>query len=378
LNRLEQFGHGGDRWTAGERFGINPADFVDFSANINPLGPPESVVHLLQEALRDSGVPLLSRYPDPDCRGLRQALAEKLDVEPEYLAVGNGGAEWIDLAAAVFQPDRVGLVIPSFAEYAAAAEKRGLPIVTTPADPQRGWQPDRRQLLQLIHRSDLVYLGHPNNPTGTLLPVALLEEAAEEAAQAGTVLVVDEAFLDFVEHGEQHSLIRRISVFPTTVLLRSMTKFYALPGLRLGFAVSHPDNIRRLRQYQIPWSVNGLAQAAGVAALKDRDFEKRTRIWLTEERSFLMQELDQLDGVEVFPGEVNYFLLKLADQPHGRLTAQWLQERMGRQGIMIRDCSTYSGLDERYVRVAVRSREENRRLVEALRRVLGRVEVERR
>lgn len=367
MDGLERYGHGGDRWTAGERFGTDPDSFLDFSANINPLGPPPGVVETLRQALAAPDLPGISRYPDPACRRLTQALARRAGVNPEGILVGNGGAELIDGIHSALAPQRVGVIHPSFTEYEGAARKRGLEILPLKTQWEQAFLPDRGELLDWVREVDLAWVGHPNNPSGTLLSLEDLAAAAEEAARWNTVLAVDEAFLDFLPPEEEASLLPRLKEFPTTILFRSLTKFYALPGLRLGYAIASQDLIGKLRRWQAPWSVNGLAQLAGEAALQDQEFEERTRAWLAEERPFLFEGLQGLPGVKVLPGKVNYFLLRLDPLEEGsEPPSLCLQRRLGERGIMIRDGSTYPGLDGRYVRVAVRSREENQRLLVAL------------
>ncbi|PTX64304.1 L-threonine O-3-phosphate decarboxylase [Melghirimyces profundicolus] len=366
MESLERYGHGGDRWTAGERFGREAGSFLDFSANINPLGPPTGVLDILRRIWNDPECSTLSRYPDPAARSLRSALAGRLGVDPEQVLIGNGGAELIDLLHSAARPRRVGVIHPSFAEYEAAARKRGQEIVPLKTEWDRAFLPERKALLAWIREVDLAWVGHPNNPTGTRIPFEDLVAAAEEATRRGTVLAVDEAFLDFLPPGEEISLLPRLEEFPTTILFRSMTKFYAIPGLRLGYAVAAPEWIRKLAEWQIPWSVNGVAQEAGTAALGDREFEEQTRSWLAEERPALARGLASLPGVDVLPGEANYLLLRVAENVGGPIPSRWLQRELGERGIMIRDGSTYPGLDGRYVRVAVRGRKENRRLLSAM------------
>ncbi|MDR6226100.1 threonine-phosphate decarboxylase CobD [Desmospora profundinema] len=364
MSGVERYGHGGDRWTAGFLFHREASDFLDFSANINPLGPPPGVLEVLHRALTESGQPVLTQYPDPRSRSLKRALARKCDVPVDWVAVGNGGAELLDLVHDIIRPRRVGVTHPSFSEYEAAARKRGSEVVPLPLSEERDWLPGREELLRWVRQVDLAYLGHPNNPTGTLFPEESLIAAAEEAARHGSVLVVDEAFLDFVPGA--FTLQRQLSDFPTTLLVRSMTKFYALPGLRLGYALASPSWVKKLEARQIPWSVNGLAQLAGEAALSDREYEERTADWLHRERLFLLEGLKRVAGVHVFPGSVNYLLLRLTGRraSGGYSSHQW-QRALGERGILIRDASTYPGLDDTYIRVAVRSREENERLLSA-------------
>lgn len=364
---MEQHGHGGDRWTAGELWGRPAKDFLDFSANINPLGPPRELVGALQAALMEKGPSILTEYPDPECRTLRRMLAEFHQVSEEGVIIGNGGAELIDLINEAVQPRQVGLIHPSFAEYEKTARKRRQELRALPVRADEHFQPQEGKLMDLIRSVDLFYLGQPNNPCGTLLSEDLLGEAARQAARHKTVLVVDEAFLDFVVGGENRSLIRQIEKYPTTVVIRSMTKFYALPGLRLGYGVGHPEWIRRMGKRQTPWSVNSLAQLAGEVALSCSTFHIETYRWLQRERKYLAEQLNGMEGIEAWWGEVNFLLVRL--RKNG-ITAAQLQESLGQSGVMIRDASTFSGLDSRYIRVAVRSREENRQLVTVLKRVL--------
>lgn len=368
MAQLERFGHGGDRLTAAERFGGRPEEFLDFSSNIHPLGPPPKVIEALSEAVKGGKPEALIQYPDPMSRRLRDKLAERISVSPEELLIANGAAELVDLAVQVFRPRRVGVVYPCFSEYERAARIHGCSVVSARAREERHFVPTEEELCSLIRRSDLVFLGYPNNPTGLFPPKAVLERAALEAARSDTILVVDEAFIDFVSDGEERSLIGNLSSFPTTLLLRSMTKFYALPGLRLGYAVGRRDWIERLFECKIPWSVNALAQIAGEAALEDEAYQREAENWGAAEREELASGLRQTGAADVFPSETNFLLLRLRTS-EGRGASGRLQERMGRQGILIRDASTFSGLDDRFVRVAVRTRRENERLLDALRRV---------
>jgi threonine-phosphate decarboxylase len=364
MERVEHYGHGGDRWTASRLFGREASDLIDFSANINPLGPPPAVLACLRQSLLEPGQPVLTHYPDPRCRSLKRALRRKLNMPAEWVMVGNGGAELLELVQDVVSPQRVGVTHPSFSEYEAAARKRGCEVVPLPLWEEQNWLPQRDEMLRWIQAVDLAYLGHPNNPTGTLFPEEWLLEAAEAAQRHRTVLVVDEAFIDYVPGA--FSLQGQLSLFETTLLVRSMTKFYALPGLRLGYVLASPSWIRRLEDYQIPWSVNGLAQLAGEAALSDRAYEEQTHAWLRRERDFLLDGLKKLETVHVFPGTVNYLLVRLTGRgAQGTHPSRLCQRWMGKRGILIRDASTYPGLSETDIRVAVRSREDNERLLSA-------------
>ncbi|SEM69149.1 threonine-phosphate decarboxylase CobD [Lihuaxuella thermophila] len=368
MAQLERFGHGGDLMTATELFGVAVEDLIDFSSNIYPFGPPPAVVEKLKELLAEPGLASLTRYPDPDSRKLKRAIASFHGIEPSRVLTGNGAAELIDLLISVFKPGRAGTIEPAFAEYAGSARKRGIPVVSCITSWENRFVPTLDEVKSLIDESDLLIVGTPNNPTGHLLSVPFLEEMAEYAAKAEKWLVIDEAFIDFVPDGERRSFVHRVDSFPTTVVVRSMTKFYALPGLRLGYLVASEPVIKKLKQMQVPWSVNALAQEAGCVVLDEsirKDFAQEVLLWLSEEKKRLTAELKKIKELEVFPGEANYLLLRFRERA-GHYSADWLQHELGKKGFLIRDCSMYPGLDERYFRIAVKTSRANRVLVRAI------------
>ncbi|MBN2908919.1 threonine-phosphate decarboxylase [Polycladomyces sp. WAk] len=367
MSRLERYGHGGDRVTASELFGRDPHSFLDFSANIVPFGPPPSVKRALTEMMEMEGLPVITQYPDPRSRRLKALLAERHNLTPTRIALGNGAAELIELILDVVQPSTVGIVYPAFSAYTSSAKKRNIEIVPLYGEEESHFLPPVERLCELVRKTDLIFLGYPNNPTGLRIAFNELKQVAEEAVRCQTVLVVDEAFLDFIPDGESMSLIGRIESHPSVILLRSLTKFYALAGIRLGYAVASPKWVKRLEQRQIPWSVNAVAQVLGEAALQDQEYEQKVRDWVQKARMSLRMRLSRIPELKVYPSETNYLLVRL--EREGK-TASWLQEHLGRQGILIRNCADFPGLDERYFRVAVRTDEDHERLVKALQQCL--------
>jgi threonine-phosphate decarboxylase len=370
MARLERFGHGGDLDTAVELYGYAKEELLDFSANIYPYGPPQAIVERLQGLLAEPGLRQLTHYPDPDVRKLRRMIANHHRVEWDKVLVGNGGAELIDLVVGVLFPRQVGVLEPAFVEYGDSARKRGIPVQAVIGCWEDGFVPELAEVERLLERCDLVFVGVPNNPTGHLVPREMLKVWAERAAEEKTWLVLDEAFIDFVEGGEERSLIGLLDRYPTTIVIRSLTKFYALPGLRLGYMVAQPEVIQRIKQQQVPWSVNALAQAAGCVALSAEVYEpyvEEVHAWLRETKQELFTQLASIPSLEVFPGLANYLLVRSCQEG---VTSRFLQDELGRRGVLIRDCSMYAGLDERYFRIAVKKREENIVLIEAMKEVL--------
>lgn len=355
---LERYGHGGDLWTAAETFGRPRDQFLDYSSNMNPLGPPPVVKQLLMDAWQD-----IVKYPDPAVRELRYRLAQKYEIEVDSILVGNGAAELIDLTARVLKPSVTGLARPSFSEYEEAIHKTGGRIYNIPLRSERQFELQQQDVEAAISAVDLFFLGHPNNPTGRLLPRHIVESLLE----SGRSCVLDEAFMDFVPNEQEHSLLKLASTSRKLTVIRSMTKFYSIPGIRLGFMVAHPDVIREIKQQQVQWSVNYLAQRLGAAVLEDEEFELASRHWLQMEKTWLTAQLQQL-GLDVVPTEVNFVLFSFPAALN--ITVKQAQKHMGQIGILIRDASLFEGLNEQYGRVAIRLREDNVRLIEGLRQTI--------
>lgn len=356
---LERYGHGGDWDTAEERYGKPEAGWLDYSANMNPAGPPPCVERIFRERWRD-----IARYPDPAVRGLRRKLAAAYGIPEDSILAGNGAAELIDLAVRGLAPREAVLVQPSFSEYGEALRKAGVKTRELVLRAENGFELTAAEAASLsLAEGSCVFLGHPNNPTGRLVPaktMALLK-------QSPATLLIDEAFMDFVPHAEDVSLLREAAASERIAVFRSMTKFYAIPGIRLGFMVAHPRIIARLRELQPPWSVNFLAQRIGEALPDEREYAEKTLAWLAEERPWLIRRLERL-GLDVVPSETNYLLAALPGD--GAWDAPKLQERLARRGILIRDASRFTGLDARYFRIAVRLRQENERLLAELEQAL--------
>ena len=354
---LEKFGHGGDLLTARHLFQKDSSPLLDFSANINPLGPPPSVIELIKQQLES-----IVHYPDPAQRILKQKLAEKHFVSPEQILIGNGAAECIALAILGLQPETVGVIHPCFSEYEQLARAFGAKIKPCYGREENDFKPDRLGLLQLIAKTDLVFIGHPNNPSGVTYSKTELMEMAEQAEKTNTYLVIDEAFIDFLPPETQITLLEDLKRWKQVILVRSMTKFYAIPGLRLGYMVADPTLIVKLKAKQVTWSVNQMALMAGEAVLNEKEYEEATIALIQEQRSVVKRGIEQNLGWQVFPGQANFLLVRITTD----ITAADLQWRMGHKGILIRSCAMYPGLTDQDFRIAIRTGKENQCLIQAL------------
>lgn len=348
--------HGGNVWAAARQHGGEPAKWLDFSASINPLGPPPWVLQAVRRAVED-----LTRYPDPDCTDLVAAAVARHALDPACIIFGNGAAELIHLLVAALAPPAALVLAPTFGRYAAALRLAGVRVTELPAWPR---PPAAEVLVRWVEGAPdgaLIFFCNPNNPTGQLLPVALVQAAL---AQARLPVVVDEAYLDFVPGTE--SLLCRMGTHPNLVVLRSLTKLYALPGLRLGWLAGPPRLVARLRGLQPPWSVNVVAAAAGVAALTGPDYAEPTRRGVAAARADIQGRLARLSpGLQPLRADANYFLVRLRG-----ITGSVLQQGLLAQRILVRTCTDFSRLGDGYLRLAVRPRPEADRLLAALEQVL--------
>lgn len=358
MSRLKSV-HGGNTREAAALLGISADQLLDFSANINPLGMPESVKQAIIAQLSCA-----EHYPDVDYAQLHAALAAHHGVPVSWILAGNGETESIFTLARGLKPRRAMVIAPGFAEYRRALDTLDCQVETFALREEDGWQLTERILPALSAELDCLFLCTPNNPTGLLPEHTLLEAIAERCRTLDITLVLDEAFIDFI--ADEPGFIPHLGDHPHIWVLRSLTKFYAIPGLRLGYLLNgDAEAVARLRKHQMPWSINSFAALAGEIALRDDAYQQATRRWLAQEGPRFYQALCDIDGLTVYPGQANYLFLR-CERPDVELQYALLQHH-----ILIRSCANYPGLDGRYFRVAIRSEAENQRLLAALRQALS-------
>jgi len=343
--------HGGNIYRASEETGIPIRRIMDFSASINPLGVPESVVQAIRESIT-----YLPHYPEPFTEQLTMQLGRHLDIEPQTILCGNGSTELIYLVARALASRNVLIPAPTFSEYErACAMVRGTSRVRFVLPRGNNFDLDPEEFIAAMAGCDMAFLCNPNNPTGRLLKREVVLAIAEAAERLSCYLVVDEAFIDFAP---EHSVVHDVAHYSHLIVLRSLTKFYALSGLRIGYGVFPPSVAGIMRDHKEPWTVNSLAQKAGSVALNDQAYQKKTVAVIKEGKQVLEKGFTDL-GLDYVPSAVNYYLLRL-------LNAKETIASLRGKGILIRDCSNFPGLDGSYVRIAVRSLEENAALLKEL------------
>ena len=330
-------------------------NIIDFSANINPLGVPESVKRAVLE-----GVSGIEKYPDPYCTELREMLGIHEKISPANIVYGNGADDIIFRIVHAFKPKKALVCAPAFSEYSRALNEAGCELAIHRLSEENDFDVTENLIDALDNDLDMCFICTPNNPTGRLIAPDILKMISAKCAENDTLLVCDECFLGFTEDCEKYSL--RSCMNRNSIILKAFTKLYAMPGIRLGYAVcgdtATAERIQNSGQF---WSVSSLAQKAGIAALDEKEYLHRTVDLIRAERSFLAAELSRL-GVRNFDTAANFILFKCSPG---------LCEKMLSEGILIRDCQDFTGLGEGYYRIAVRTHEENIRLINALRRCLN-------
>lgn len=370
--------HGGNIFQFAHEQRIEPYEVVDFSANINPLGPSQRGLDALNAQLR-----YISHYPDATNDDVLNAIADTYEMDKHQIIVGNGAAEL--LYAICRLPGYTGAFVPApgFSEYKEALEASKIPvrdIFYRPREDYNGKPYFEVPYLALetfaaeLKGQDgriIVFLGNPNNPDGTLLDKDHIRTVASMLKDANSLLVIDESFIDFVGNDplqdNEHSIRSLVNEFDNIIVVHSFTKFYAVPGLRIGAAFTNETLITQLQQYIPSWSVNTLAQAYTKAALNDVDYIKRTKQELNEERAFMYNALDAIEGITVYPPSANFMLFQVNQEG---ITANYINEELKKYNMIVRNCDSYVGLTNHWVRIAIKDHDTNIKLVDKLTDIL--------
>ncbi len=377
-------GHGGNIYEFAGASGFSERDIIDFSASINPLGLPESVKAAIKRSMRQ-----LCNYPDPDAGRLRSKIAEHLCISTESVVCGNGSTELIYLIARALRPERILIPQPTFSEYERACKvSNKLQVASYKLRHQNNFDIDPDKFIEAMekmvnsalctlyeplapygscptgHRPShrphsafpcMAFLCNPNNPTGRLIRKDDVLKIADAARELKCYLVVDEAFIDFVP-GD--SVCRAVEENTHLIVLRSMTKIFAISGLRVGYGVFPSNILSLINKYKEPWTVNTMAQEAGIAALDDKGYIKKTFSFIKREKRFIENKFKEL-GIDFLPSAANYYLIRVNN-------ADRLIKSLQSKGIMVRDCSNFNRLGRSYIRAAVKRRGENMRLLREL------------
>lgn len=371
MNKEKTDFHGGNIYKIFREKNIDK--ILDYSSNINPYGLPENLKKEIFEKLF-----VLERYPDPDYIELREKIAEKNNLNIENIIVGNGATEIIFLFMKILSPKKVLIVSPTFGEYERAIKAstlvdNNIEINYFELKEKENFVLNIKNLeIELENNYDLLILCNPNNPTGQFLKLKKLEEILKICEQKNTKLFVDEAFVEFVEDWENESIINSKENKENLFVIRAFTKFFAIPGLRLGYGICFNNNLlKKMLEKKEPWSVNNIADLAGQIVLDDKEYIQKTKEWIKDQKKYMYENLNEIEGLRVYETEVNFILLKIKDNVLKKgLDVKKLRKKMLEKGILIRDASNFIYLDKRYFRLAIKDKLNNKKVIETLTSIL--------
>lgn len=350
--------HGGNIREIKEKYNLKK--IIDFSSNINFLGFSTKGFQAVKDGLNE-----IQFYPDSDCKYLKEELANYHHIDPRNIILGNGSVELIYLISKVLGSSKTLIPSPTFIEYELAVlAAKGKPQFVRLLEKDH-FQLNKKEVLRGLDEVQALFLNNPNNPTGILYPKQDLLKIIQAAKKKKVFVIIDEAFMDFVEDEDRFSLLPQATRLSNLFVIRSFTKFFAIPGLRLGYAVGSQRLIKMLVKFQEPWTVNSLAQKAGVFSLKDNKYIQKTREFIKKERNFLFNKLSKIKGIKPFPPAANFIFIKLMSA-----NAEDLKAKLVKQGIIIRNCSSFRFLNNKYIRVAIKKHKDNLYLLKFLNKYL--------
>lgn len=361
LKSLTPYVHGGNVWKFSEKYNIPLDQLIDFSISTNPLGAPETAVESIRQHLK-----VIKHYPDPDHQWLLEALAESAGVKPNNVIVGNGSTELIYLFNEVFLENGYEAIIPvpSFSEYKAAIEHFGGNMTFLKCDPSKNFQLNVEELESTVsEKTRIIFICNPNSPTGVLYKKEDVLRIIRFAAERNVLVFLDEDYIDFVDDDKRYSMAEYVNEYNNLFVLRSLTKFFGLAGVRIGFGIGSPDLVTILKNVIMPWSVNSLAMFATAVAVKDTEFIKKSRLLVSKSRKEMMDMFQSIPWLKVHPSETNFLLIEVIQ---GDLTSTQVKEGLAKKGLLIRDCKDFDGLNNKFFRVTVRRPEENKKLIDSI------------
>lgn len=346
IRKLKKAVHGGDVWSFSDVK-------IDFSSNVNPLGPSEKAMRAVKNSLWKCAY-----YPDSNAGELKKALSKYLGVSAENIIVGSGSTELIKNFCEAFinKGDEILIPQPTYSDYEVYA-KLYVGRIT--------FVSEKKILSAVNSKTRVIFLCNPNNPTGRATEKDALQKIIEKAQNCGSLVFLDEAYIEFTD---QESFCSRIQDFENLFVLRSLTKFFTLPGLRFGYGAANKEIIEYLEKLRLPWNVNTLAQVAAIESIKDKKYIRESKKFMKKERDFLYRELSKIQKLKVFPSEAIFFLIDLRK---AGIKASTAKKKLIEKGMLIRDCSSFRGLNEYFIRVCIRKREENLKLIRELNSVVG-------
>ena len=350
--------HGADINSAAELYGLEANKIIDFSSNINQF-----IVDSMDKTVA-AGVGSLQKYPDIKYRRLRKNIADYLRVEDSYIIPGNGATEIIYLLMRNLS-GRLAIINPTFSEYRKGAEIAGLSVVDFVMDWKKDFKLDLDEIYRRKDEFDSIFICNPNNPDGSVREIKKLLEFAEKE---GKLLIVDETFIEFADSEKDRSLVNMVEKSKNLFIIRAVTKFFGIPGIRLGYGISsNRELLQKMYDEKEPWTINSFADSASDFIFKEEEYIRKSKEYFSKERVCMINEINKIDGIKAFNSDANFILVRFEN----RNVLDVKENLLKRAGLLIRDASNFIGLDSSFARVAIKNHEQNTVLVDALRSVLG-------
>jgi len=343
--------HGGEVLRIAKNLGLNPKEILDFSSNTNPLGPPNSLLESINKAMD-----LLSFYPDEDYLDFRRALSDYLGVSFKEVIEANGATELIHIFTNLAKENSKAIIpIPTFSEYEKACRKLKVTFVAL----EEGLE----GIIKEVEDFSLIFLCNPNNPDSHLFEKQELYELLKKVEDKKAFLLIDESFLPFLLEEEDYTLVKEVRKYKRLLIVRSLTKFFCLPGVRVGFGVAHEDLIKEIRFIKPSWSLNCFAERICIDALKDQEYIEKTKALISREKDYLYEEIKRIHYP--YKPKANFLLVRLKG-----IKSNVLKDKLIKRRILIRDCSNIRGLNQEYIRISVRCREDNEKLIREMEEIM--------
>ena len=350
-------GHGGNIYETARKLGCAPHEIIDMSSNVNPIGPPQSLINFLKENINDITV-----LPEVDSKKATHAFAGRYDIDPKLLVAGSGTTQFIYTLPKALETQKALILGPTYADYADACIMHGIEYDYAMAEESRAFMPDLHQINQMVTTYDTVFICNPNNPTGAMIPAVELEALCR--SHPNTRFVIDESYLSFVNSGDKESMLQ--SSLPNIIVLISMSKIFRIPGLRIGFLVSSKKTIEQFTRYSLPWSLNSLAQAAVLYLMDESNrinaFIEKTAAFVETEKTKLAKMLEKSSVIKLFPSATLFVLAKLIKN-YG---AEHVCAHLAQNRILIRNCANFKGLSDRFIRISLKTPPVNTMLADKL------------
>lgn len=356
---MKKFSHGGNISEISRLYDISINDIIDFSSNINPLGLSINLKNVFINSFND-----ISKYPDITYFDLKKSISDYEGVFIDDINLGNGASESIFNIVRAIKPKNVLLFVPTFSEYEQATFSINANVKYSYLDEENNFNITKKNIDDISSDIDMLFLCNPNNPTGNLIDINVLESILQKCFECNVNLVVDESFLDFVEDSNEYSCKKFLKEYNNLILVKSLTKFFAIPGLRIGYSISkNNDVVRSINNMTVPWNINSIVSSLTIQCLKEKEYISKTISYIKKEKEYLFKELQAFEDLKVFNPSVNFIMFKLNKNID-------LKEKLLDFNILIRHCNNYEGLDSTYFRVAVKTSKNNKKLINIMKKII--------